>query len=165
MLAQILPGARDPPGRGVVDRRCGHGRFVIHGDRSPLPDQGFQRLDLRPAPAVAGFLHEPPRLGDVLARFFRVALREREPGVFEMGIALEEPHLAAPGDPHRLVQIAPGRRESPVSRNKAARASRPRGSVMHCARLAQAVDRLVELRPGLAKLAQRQRRPAEGEVI
>ena len=46
----------------------------------------------------------------MLARFFRVALREREPGVFEVGIALLQPHLAAPRDPHRLVQIAPGRR-------------------------------------------------------
>ncbi len=36
--------------------------------------------------------------------------------------------------------------------------------MIHPARLAQAIDRLVELRPGLAMLAQRQRRPAEGEV-
>ena len=46
-----------------------------------------------------------------MARFCPVALREREPGVFEMGIALKKPHLGAPRDPHRLVQIAPGRRK------------------------------------------------------
>jgi hypothetical protein len=82
-------------------------------DARPGNDAASQRLlqflDLRPPAAIASLLHQLPRLANMLARSLSITLRQREAGIFEMSIALKEPHLGALGDSQRFVQIAAGR--------------------------------------------------------
>ena len=88
-----------------------------------------------------------------------------------MRVALVEPHAGARGDAHRLVQIAPGAvvlLGDPEIRRPGQQTAR---NVMDCARLAQAVDRLVQVLLSLGEIAAsvglvgQKLGPAEREVV
>ena len=131
----------------------------------PSANFGLERLDLGTAAAVAGIVDQSPRLGDMPARLVLVPLRQREPGIFQMGIALEKPHLGALGDPHCLIQIAPGTCATVGFPEECPACQQTADEKLQWARLTQAVDRLVELHAGLTTFTQRQRRAAKAEVI
>ena len=83
------------------------GRLALES-RFQLGDGGVTAM-------VASLVDQLGSLGEAVARRIPVALVQMQPSIFQMGVGLMQPHTAATGNSHRLVEIAPRPVESAVN--------------------------------------------------
>ena len=110
-------------------------------------------------------------MGEVGAGSLAIALRQLEPGEFQMRVAFVEPHAGAGGDAHCLVEIAPGAvvllGDPEIRRPR----QQPARKLIDVPDRAQTVDRLVQVLLSLGEIAAlvglvgQKLGPAEREVV